>query len=226
MKKITLIILATAFAFTSAFAQKDKDAKAILNKLSLQYRTYEAVKTDFTLLIDNEQAKIKQTQAGTLLAKSKTNRYKVTIYDNGAAGKSAISQEIISDGKSQWTYFKDANEVQLAAADNSEEGFNPAKIFTLYEKGYKYVYTGQQKIGAKVYQVIDLTPEQAGKSFFKVRLMIDKAKNQLYSAMIFDKNGSHYTYTLRSFTPVKGITDASFAYNKKDHPGAELVDLR
>ncbi|AMR33768.1 gliding motility protein [Mucilaginibacter sp. PAMC 26640] len=226
MKKICLIILTSIFAFTSAFAQKDKEATAILNKLSQQYRTYDAVKTDFSLLIDNEQAKIKQTQTGTLLAKSKTNKYKVTIYENGSAAKSNVTQEIISDGKSQWTYLKDANEVQLADADNSEEGFNPAKIFTMYEKGYKYLYTGQQKIGAKIYQVIDLTPEQAGKTFFKVRLMVDKVKNQLYSAMIFDKNGSHYTYTLRSFASVKSVSDASFAYNKKDHPGAELVDLR
>lgn len=226
MKKLSLLILAAAFTFSAAFAQKDKDAKTILNKLSQQYRTYDAVKTDFTLLIDNEQAKIKQTQTGTLLAKSKTNKYKVTIYENGTASKSAVTQEIISDGKSQWTYLKDANEVQLADADNSDEGFNPAKIFTMYEKGYKYLYTGQQKIGTKVYQVIDLTPEEGEKSFFKVRLMVDKVKNQLYSAMIFDKNGSRYTYTLRSFSPVKGINDAAFAYNKKDHPGAELVDLR
>jgi hypothetical protein len=28
--------------------------------------------------------------------------------------------------------------------------------------------------------------------------MIDKVKNQLYSAQIFDKNGSTYTYALRT----------------------------
>jgi outer membrane lipoprotein-sorting protein len=222
MKKLTLMILASALVLTNAFAQKDKDARLILNKLSTQYRSYDAVKTDFTLLIDNAQANIKQTQTGTLVAKSKTNKYKVTIYQTGQT----ISQEIISDGKSQWTYLKDANEVQLAAADNSDEAFNPAKIFTMYEKGYKYIYTGLQKAGGKTYQAIDLTPEDEKASFFKVRLMVDKVKNQLYSAMIFDKNGSHYTYTLKTFAPVAGLTDAAFTYDKKAHPGAELVDLR
>jgi len=226
MKKLTLTVLAGALSIATAFAQKDADAKVILNKLSKQYRSYDAVKTDFTLTIDNQQANIKESQTGTLIARSKTNKYKVAIYAPGNAAKPVVNQEIISDGKSQWTYLKDANEVQLADADNSDAGFNPAKIFTMYEKGYKYIYTGQQKVGAKVYQMVDLTPEDSKATYFKVRLAIDKVKNQLYSAEIFDKNGSRYKYTLKTFTPNYSVTDAAFAYDKKAHPGAELVDLR
>lgn len=224
MKKLFLYILLSAFT-VNAFAQKDADAKVILGKLSKQYRSYDAVKTDFTLTVDNQQAGVKQTQTGTLLSHSKANKYKVTLY---AAGKTkpTVTQEIISDGKSQWTFLKDANEVQLSNADNSDDGFNPSQLFTIYEKGYKYVYTGQQKIAGKVYQVVDLTPTDNKKSFFKVRLMIDKVKNQLYSALIFDKNGSRYNYALRTFTPNVKVTDASFAFDKKAYPGVEVVDLR
>jgi outer membrane lipoprotein-sorting protein len=223
MKKLFIYIALSTLTAVSAFAQKDADAKLILNKLSKQYRSYDAVKTDFTLLVDNPQANIKQTQTGTLISRSKTNKYKVTLY---AAGSRSVTQDIISDGKNQWTYLKDANEVQLSAADNSEEGFNPARIFTLYESGYKYIYTGQQKIAGKTYQVIDLTPIDSKKTFFKVRLMIDKVKNQLYSAQIFDKNGSKYTYTLRSFTPNYKAAESAFTFDKKTYPGVEVVDLR
>jgi outer membrane lipoprotein-sorting protein len=223
MKKLFIYLLLSTVTVASALAQKDADAKIILNKLSKQYRTYNAVKTDFTLTIDNQQANVKETQTGTLIARSKTNKYKVTLY---APGKKTVMQDIISDGKNQWTFLKDANEVQLSAADNSEEGFNPAKIFTMYEKGYKYIYTGQQKIAGKVYQVVDLTPEDSKKTYFKVRLMIDKVKNQLYSAQIFDKNGSTYTYTLRTFTPDYKVAETAFAFDKKAYPGVEVVDLR
>ena len=226
MKKLFFYILLSGFSALNALAQKDADAKTILAKLSKQYRSYDAVKTDFNLLVDNAQANIRETQTGTLTVRSKTNKYKVIIYAPDKAGKSSVSQEIISDGKNQWTYLKDANEVQLADADNSDDGFNPAKIFTIYERGYKYLYTGQQKTGGKVYQVIDLSPDGGNKQFFKIRLMIDKVKNQLYSAMIFDKNGSHYTYTLRTFIPNVKVTDAMFTYDKKSHPGAEVVDLK
>lgn len=224
MKKLFLLITAFVLTFAGAFAQKDADAKLILNKLSKQYRSYDAVKADFILAIDNQQAGIKQTQTGTLIARSKANKYKVTLYQPGTA--KTVTQEIISDGKSQWTFLKDANEVQLSDADNSDEAFNPSQIFTIYEKGYKYLYTGQQKIAATVYQVIDLTPEDGKKSYFKVRLMIDKAKNQLYSAQIFDKNGGRYTYTLRSFTPNFKAPESIFAFDKKLHPGVDVVDLK
>ncbi|MDB5000260.1 MAG: gliding motility protein, partial [Mucilaginibacter sp.] len=45
MKKLSLLILTSALAITSAFAQKDADAKVILKKLSKQYRSYDAIKT-------------------------------------------------------------------------------------------------------------------------------------------------------------------------------------
>ena len=224
MKKLSLLILTSALTITSAFAQKDADARVILNKLSKQFRSYDAIKTDFNLTIDNQQAGIQEKQTGTLITRSKTNKYKVTLY--AATPKPTVTQEIISDGKSQWTFLKDANEVQLSDADNSDEGFNPAQIFTMYEKGYKYLYTGQQKIAGKVYQVVDLTPEDSKKSFFKVRLMIDKVKNQLYSAQIFDKNGGRLSYTLRTFTPNFKAPETTFAFDKKSHPGVEVVDLR
>ncbi|RFZ90541.1 outer membrane lipoprotein carrier protein LolA [Mucilaginibacter conchicola] len=223
MKKFFAYILLSAITVTSAFAQKDVEAKNILNKLSKQYRTYNVVKADFTLSIDNQQANFKSTQSGTLISSAKTNKYKVTVLE---PGKKTVNQEIISDGKSQWTYLQDANEVQLSNADNSEEGFNPGKIFTIYESGYKYIYTGLQTAGGKTYQVIDLTPTAEKSSYFKVRLMIDKAKNQLYSAQIFDKNGSKYTYALRSFTPNVKVAESVFTFDKKAYPKAELVDLR
>jgi outer membrane lipoprotein-sorting protein len=44
--------------------------------------------------------------------------------------------------------------------------------------------------------------------------------------MIFDKNGSRYIYTIQSFTPNVKVPESTFTFDKKDHPGVELVDLR
>jgi outer membrane lipoprotein-sorting protein len=226
MNKFIIFSALILIAVIPAFAQKDAAAKAILNKVSQKYRTYDAIKTDFTFTLENPQAGIKETQNGTLVARSKSNKFKVSLYSPGASGNPEVAQEIICDGKTQWTYLKKDKEVQVNNADNSGEGLNPAQVFTIYEHGYKYIYNGENKIGGKVYQEIDLTPEDIKKQFFKVRLEIDKAKKQIYSALVFDKNGNRYTYTLKSFVPNVVVPDNTFSFDTKAHKGVEVVDLR
>jgi outer membrane lipoprotein-sorting protein len=226
MKKLLLLSIITLITTTCSFAQKDAAARAILNKVSEKYKTYDVVKTDFDFTLDNQQAGVKETQSGTLVSKSKTNKFKVTLYSPEATAKPAVEQEIISDGKTQWTYLKKDNEVQVNNVDISGEGLNPAQIFTIYEHGYKYIYNGDSKIAGKTYQEIDLTPEDIKKSFFKVRLLIDKEKKQIHSALIFDKNGNRYTYVIKSFVPNAPVSDNTFTFDTKAHAGVEVVDLR
>ncbi|MBV8391386.1 MAG: outer membrane lipoprotein carrier protein LolA [Mucilaginibacter sp.] len=224
MKKLLLYLLLTGLTFNYAFAQKDADARKILNQVSAKYRSYDVIKTDFTFTCENPQAGTKDSQMGTMISKSKVNKYKVTIFN--PEDKLAVDEEIISDGKSQWTYVKKNKEVELTEVDNSSESMNPAQIFTIYEKGYKYIYTGDAKVDGKLCQVIDLTPEDEKKPFFKIRLSIDKAKKQIFSALIFDKNGSRYNYIIRTFVPNVKVPESTFVFDKKNYPGAELVDLR
>ncbi|SDE29429.1 Outer membrane lipoprotein-sorting protein [Mucilaginibacter pineti] len=225
MKKILLYTVLTLSSYTAAFAQKDAQAKAILSQVSQKYKSYDAIKTDFSFTLDNPQAGVKETQTGTLISKAKAGKYKVTLYSSAAAKD--VDKEIISDGKTQWTYLKKDKEVQVGDAAKGGEGINnPSQIFTIYEHGYKYLYTGEQKIAGKAYQVIDLTPEDAKQNIFKVRLLVDKVKKQIYSALLFDKNGNKYNYTVKSFTPNAPVTDNVFAWDAKGHPGVEVVDLR
>jgi len=224
MKKSILFSFLALATATQAFAQKDVEAKNILSQVSKKYKSYDVVKSDFTFTLENPQAGIKETQNGALIAKSKANKFKVVLYSKG--GGKIAAQEIISDGKNQWTYNRKDNEVQVNEVDHSGEGINPAQIFTIYEHGFKYLYTGDQKVNGKTYQVIDLSPTDSKKNIFKVRLLVDKAAKQLYSALLFDKNGTHYTYTVKSFTPNIPVPDSEFTFNAKAHPGVEVVDLR
>jgi len=226
MKKIIIYFLMLIATTVNAFAQKDAEAAAILNKMSAKYRTYNVVKSNFTFSIEDIQAGTTQSQNGILIVQAKTNKYNLTLFSSELDNKSAVETQIISDGKSQWTYTKKDKEVQLSNVDKSDESFNPAQIFTLYEKGYKYIYTGDKTINGKLYQIIDLTPEDDKKEFFKVRLTIDKLKKQLYNALIFDKNGMKFNYTINSFTPNVVVPETTFAFDKKANPGVEVVDLR
>jgi outer membrane lipoprotein-sorting protein len=217
MKKITALLLFTIISVTGSYAQNvDAKAKAILADVSKKYRSYNVIKTDFTFTLENPQAKIKESQQGSLIAKSNANKYKVTMTD----------QELYSDGKSQWTYLKDNKEVQITDVDNNADGINPAKIFTVYEQGYKYLFTGEKKVGAKTLQTIDLSPLDIKKTVFKIRLTIDKAAKQITNVVIFDKSGNKYTYAIKAFTPNVKVAETTFAFDAKKYPGVEVVDLR
>jgi outer membrane lipoprotein-sorting protein len=226
MKKITLYALLFLGITTSAFAQKDAEARVILNQVSAKYKAFNVVKSDFTFVIDNPQEQETQTQQGTIIVQSKTNKYKLSLYSQDPTAKTQVEQEIITDGKTQWTYSKKDKEVQVTKVDNADQNFNPAQIFTMYEKGYKYIYTGSETLKGRVYQIIDLTPEDIDKSYFKIRLMIDKVQKQIYSALIFDKSGNKYNYTIRTFTPNVAVPESIFTFDTKAHPGVEVVDLR
>lgn len=215
MKKIlfTTLILFSISALSSA--QTDPKAKAILSAVSKKYSAYNIIQANFTYTIENPQSKLKQTESGTLYAKSKANKYKIIT----------PTQDMISDGKSQWTFLKQDKEVNLSNVDNSSNSINPARIFTIYEKGYKYVAMPDIKENSKVYHIIDLTPTTSGNNFFKIRLTIDKLNKQIYKALIFDKNGSRYSYLIKSLVPVK-IAESIFSFNPQSYPGVEVVDLR
>ena len=215
MKYILLTLALITFTITVK-AQSETKAKAILADVSKKYRSYDIIKTEFSFTLDNPQAKIKETQSGTLYVRSKANKYKVILKD----------QELISDGKIQWTYLKADKEVQLSEVDNSPNALNPAKIFTIYEKGFKPLYISDTKAEGKIYHNIELTPVDAKTSFFKIKLKINKASKQIVNAVIYDKNGNHYTYAIKTFTPNVKIPESTFAFDAKKHPGVEVVDLR
>lgn len=214
-RKSLIILIAGLLMVSPSFAQSDAKAKSILAEVSRKFRSYDVVKADFIYSYTNQQANTKESQSGTLYVKSKLNKFKVVL----------PSQELISDGKSQWTYLKDDKEVQVSEIDNSADALNPAKIFTIYEKGFKYVFTGESKVGTQVFQNIELAPLTT-RSFSKIKLSIHKQNKQIASFMIYDKNGNIYTYTVKGFTPNVKVSDAIFTFNASKYPGVEVVDLR
>ncbi|TZF84999.1 outer membrane lipoprotein carrier protein LolA [Pedobacter sp. BS3] len=216
MNKIIAVSIFICSLTTTAFAQTDARAKAILGQVSKNYRSYATSKADFTYSVDDPDSKDKQTQTGTIYIKSNTDKYKL-VFQN---------QEVISDGKNQWTYLKADKEVQLSEVDKKANSINPADIFTLYENGFKYVYTGDSKVNGKLCYTIDLSPTDINKPYFKVRLSIDKTAKRIAKAVVFNKDGSRYNYVITSFTPNVKLSDAIFTFDPKQHPGVELVDLR
>ncbi len=211
---ITFSLIILLFTVNTVKAQTDAKAQEILKGVSAKYKTFTSLEADFTLTLDNPSEKIKDTQKGKVALKG--NKYWVEIG----------GQTIVSDGKTVWTYLKDANEVQITEATNDKDAITPTNIFTVYERGFKSKFVEEKKVNGKTIQVIELVPEDAKKPFFKVQLNIDKADKMIQSAKLFDKNGNHYIYTLDNITPNAVSTENIFTFNTTQYPKIEVVDLR
>ena len=202
----TLLIILS----TTLFAQ-DQVAKDVLDKLSTTTKSYKNMTVGFDFIFENKSQNIKEVQQGTIVLQEESFRLEMQ------------EQIIINDGESQWIYLADMNEVQIMEHDPEEEMMSPNKLFTIYEKGYKYTYVGAEAEKGKRLQVIDLFPEESG-AFIKITLAVDAGKNQLHKIIMHDKNGGSYTYLVTSFKSNTSVP--SFTFNAADYPGTEVIDLR
>jgi len=208
MNKIFAILL---LALSSTLFAQDQVAKDVLDKLSTTTKSYKNMTISFDFIFKNTSQNIKEIQKGILILEADNFRLEM-----GA-------QTIINNGESQWVYLADMNEVQIMEHDPEDDIMNLNKLFTIYEKGYKYTYVGAEAEKGKRLQIIDLFPEESG-AFIKVTLAVDAAKNQLHKITMHDKNGGTYTYLITAFS--SNTTIKPFTFNAADFPGVEVIDLR
>ena len=208
MNKIFTILLIALN--TTLFAQEEI-AKDVLDKLSATTKAYKNITINFNFILENTSQNIKESQKGILVLKDTGFRLEMD------------AQTIINDGEIQWIYLSDMNEVQIMEHDPEDEMMSPNKLFTIYERDYKYTYIGAEAEKGKRLQIIDLFPEESN-AFMKITLAIDAAKNQLHKITIYDKNGGTYTYLITAF--LTDTTIEPFTFNAAEFPEVEIIDLR
>lgn len=190
-----------------------KDADKILSKVSKNYRSYKSLKATFKLNIHSPENNVDENQTGTVYLKG--NKYKLKMQ----------GQEIICDNKTIWTYLEDANEVQINNYEPDEDEITPDKIFTIYEKGFLYKLDIDEEEKNKDLSMIELTPKDKEKPYFKIKLYIDSS-NLIQKAIVYDKNGNRYTYQIQNLDTSKDFNDSFFTFDQSKHPKVEVVDLR
>ena len=99
------------------------------------------------------------------------------------------------------------------------------KLLSTNSKNYKAKLIKELNQGGVMTQIVDLVPIK-GKNYFKVRLTIDKVKQQIISTEIYNKNGSTYMYKVSKFLSNLKIADSEFTFKASDFPGVEVNDMR
>ncbi|MDX2302049.1 MAG: outer membrane lipoprotein carrier protein LolA [Microscillaceae bacterium] len=207
----TILLWGSTFA---AFAQNDPKAISILDKVKEKYQAMKAFTADFTFNLTNKTGGVNETYNGKIYVKG--DRYHLILPE----------QEVITDGKTQWTYLKDSKEVNITEYEPEANEITPNRIYTVYESDYLAAFIEDEVENGKAYEIIELKPKNLNSPFFKIRLKIVKDTKSIKSWEIFEKNNSRYLYTVKHFATVK-VGDTYFRFDPTKYPkDIEVVDLR
>lgn len=205
-----------AFAFIST-AQQDSKAKQILDEVSKKTRSLNTIAVDFVFSMDNDEMDIHEQNEGTLQLKGQ--KYVVNLPDVGV--------KVYSDGETLWNYMEDGNQVTISYLEESgSELMDPSTVFTIYEKGFRSKYVGEQKEGNKTYHQIELYPDTEEYEVEKILLSIDKSDNMIKSARLHGVDGNLYSVEVTDMKTGMELSDSHFVFNPKEYSDIEVIDFR
>lgn len=122
------------------------------------------------------------------------------------------------DGKTQWTYLKANNEVNVAnASAGKQHVMNPYSFINMYKSGYKLSMTTTAK--TKTIHM-KATGRQAIREMY---ITIDRTNTPTQVKM---NQGKGWTVISITKFARKNISDKAFVFNSKDYPTAEVIDMR
>lgn len=201
MKRTYLLTLAL-FLSVSVFAQKDKQAREILDKTANTLQQAGGIRAAFG-----------GTANGTLLLKGDQ------FYLNSGGVQSWF------DGKTQWSYLKDSEEVNISNPTPEElQTINPYALLSIYKNGYNYKYAGTKNHNGKQGFEVILTPEKK-QDVASITLFVSKTYQPLY-IKVEQSNKSVNEIIVTSYQTNQSLDNATFRFDKKKFPNAEVIDLR
>ena len=201
LKKIYLLILALCLS-TSMFAQKDKQAREVLDKTAAAMKDAGGIRAVFG-----------GTSNGTLLLKGEQ------FYLNSGGVQSWF------DGKTQWSYLESSDEVNISTPTPEElQGINPYSLLSLYKSGYNYKYAGMKTRNGKQGYEVTLTPEKK-QEIASITLFVSKTYEPLY-IKILQSNKTVNEIIVSSYQTHQPLDNESFRFDKRKYPNAEVIDFR
>jgi len=215
MKKEIVVIILLFSLFSTLSAQNvDGGATAILDQLSQKYQKFTSMKIQYTFKSEKDK-KVLGTEQGSVIIKG--SKYRMEL----------ASQLICCDAKSIWNYQKESNEISIFEYDASDETnmMNPISILKNWKKEYTAKFIREEVENNRTLQIIDLKPLKT-QSYYKIRIFIDKHKNEIYASSIYEKDNTIYSYYINKFISNAVYEDSFFVLDLSKYPDAEIIDMR
>lgn len=200
MKKI-LLMLSLLMVVAFSWGQNANDARKILDKTAAKLSNRGGVSANFKL-----SGKFGNTSGFVAIKGSK-------FY------ASTPVSTVWYDGKTQWTYLKRTQEVNVSTpTEAQQQSMNPYKFLHIYKNGYRL----DMKPVASGWQ-IHLTAINKARSIKE--MYVEVTKSYMLKTVKMRQGSGWSTITVSGFKKTS-LLDSQFRFNSKDYPNAEVIDLR
>jgi outer membrane lipoprotein-sorting protein len=207
MKYFFICIL--ALFVSNLQAQKDPQAKALLDQIGSKVKQAKGILVNIQLISKNSKGKALGTK--TINLKMKGDKY---LLQQG-------KMEVVCDGTNIYN-FDGVSSISKSSVAESDQTLSPQKLLSgNYDKDFNFKLLSQD--GSKA--TIELSPLDKRKNFQKVTLVLDKAKSALSNASILDKSNNITDVKVVSINYGASLEDKIFQFNRAKYPkNVEIFD--
>ena len=207
MKRIILLALLLFPLCVSA----QKDAAALLDKVVAAIKADAALQMDYVYTIYDEDDAVVYSDNGTMKL------------DNNCYMLDMENMKVWCDGKTQWSYMKDVDEVYITdAASEEAQNLSPLYIVEMYRENSSLKFE-ERSSGVSL---VTLTADDSEAEVNKIELLVDGKTNRLLSLYVYMPAQGFIEVQLQNYLPKCKFAKDTYVCPVKNFPTAEIVDMR
>ncbi|MBR6640426.1 MAG: hypothetical protein IKL35_08715 [Muribaculaceae bacterium] len=204
-QKIISYIIFLSFVFISTNNICAITANEILSNASEKYQKDECISSQFTL-------------SGV----GNSSEGEIKIYGDKFF-LSTTQLSIWYDGRTQWTYSTETNEVNITEPTVEElQQVNPFAIINSFRNQYNATLL---KSANSIYR-IQLTPLKSGNTSISKAVITLNASTLYPTEIALTIDNNIITIKTKNIKAIKSVSHQTFVFDNKKYPNAEIIDLR
>ena len=208
MKRMLLFFLLLLPFLASA---QSGDAAALLDKVSATIKADAALQMDYTYTIYDDDDAVLYKDKGTM--KLCGSKYMLDMEN----------MKVWCDGKTQWSYMKDIDEVYITAADSEEaQNLSPLYIMEMYRDNCSLEMT-ELGDGAVL---VTMTMLDVDADVNRLELFVNAGTSRLTGMFVYMSGQGCVEVQLDNYVPGCKFADKAYVCPVDRFPTAEIVDMR
>ena len=203
--KNIIACLCLMFATQAVMAQNNADA--LIRLMVDQMKSHKNVEMSYKYQISSEGLTTEEQQGKAWL---QGEAYKVEM----------VEQQMISDGKTIWTYLVDDGEVMVSDATEGEDN-TPLKLLTSLDKNYAATLTGMDAQGNATIELANPKGQ-----YRRVTLRVNANKLAIKSMDVYIEDGTKLIVNIDEMKFDQDLEDKFFTFDTKKYPNVDVIDMR